>query len=113
MELSPDGSLCNPRQRPPALRTDGETRGRIQSSRRAVSQLDGTQQDSLPISRRAQPGLKTPAGKAAVVAAIQEGRQRRIAELAFEGKRIHTSRRRPKPELSPEAQRIDGPSALG
>jgi hypothetical protein len=50
-------------------------------------------------------GLKTPEGKAAVVAAIQEGRQRRIAELAFEGKRIH--------ELSPEAQRIDGPSALG
>jgi len=58
-------------------------------------------------------GLKTPEGKAAVVAAIQEGRRRRIAELALEGKRIHTSRRRPKPELSPEAQRIHGLSALG
>jgi hypothetical protein len=39
---------------------------------------------------------------------MQEGRRRRIAELALEGKKINTGRRRPKPELSPEAQRIEG-----
>jgi hypothetical protein len=39
---------------------------------------------------------------------MQEGRRRRIAELALEGKKIHTGRRRPKPELSPEAQRLVG-----
>ena len=53
-------------------------------------------------------GPKTPEGKAAVVAAMQEGRRRRIAELALDGKKINTGRRRPKPELSPEAQRLVG-----
>src|SRR5215472_13489883 len=53
-------------------------------------------------------GPKTPEGKAAVVTAMQEGRRRRIAELALRGKKINTGRRRPKPELSPEAQRIEG-----
>ena len=53
-------------------------------------------------------GPKTPEGKAAVVAAMQEGRRRRIAELALEGKKIRTGRRRPKPELSPAAQRLQG-----
>ena len=51
-------------------------------------------------------GPKTPEGKAAVVAAMQEGRRRRIVELALEGKKIHTGRRRPKPIVSPEAQRL-------
>jgi len=36
------------------------------------------------------------------------GRRRRIAELALEGKKINTGRRRAKPELSPEAQRLVG-----
>jgi hypothetical protein len=53
-------------------------------------------------------GFKTPEGKAVVVAAMQEARRRRIAELALEGKKINTGRRRPKPELSPEAQRLIG-----
>ena len=53
-------------------------------------------------------GPKTPEGKAAVVAAMQEGRRRRIAELALEGKKINTGRRRPKPEMSPEAQLLGG-----
>ena len=53
-------------------------------------------------------GPKTPEGKAAVVAAMQEGRRRRIAELALEGKKIRTGRRRPKPIMSPEAQRLVG-----
>jgi len=39
---------------------------------------------------------------------MQEGRRRRIAELALDGKKINTGRRRPKPELSPEAQRLVG-----
>ena len=39
---------------------------------------------------------------------MQEGRRRRIAELAPEGKTINTGRRRPKPELSPAAQRLKG-----
>jgi hypothetical protein len=34
-------------------------------------------------------------GKAIVVAAMQEGRRRRIAELALEGKKIRTGRRQP------------------
>ena len=51
-------------------------------------------------------GPKTPEGKAAVVAAMQEGRRRRIAELALEGKKINTGRRSPKPRASPEARRI-------
>jgi hypothetical protein len=53
-------------------------------------------------------GPKTPEGKAAVVAAMQEGRRRRIAELALEGKKINTGRRLPKPEVSPERQRLEG-----
>ncbi|HKF61903.1 MAG TPA: hypothetical protein VKB42_11125 [Dongiaceae bacterium] len=43
-----------------------------------------------------------------MAAAMQEGRRRRIAELALEGKKIRTGRRRPKPELSPEAQQLVG-----
>ena len=43
-----------------------------------------------------------------MVAATQEGRRRRIAELALEGKKINTGRRRPKPIMSPEAQRLQG-----
>ena len=43
-----------------------------------------------------------------MVAAMQEGRRRRIAELALEGKKINTGRRRAKPELSPAAQRLVG-----
>ena len=43
-----------------------------------------------------------------MVAAMQEGRRERIAELALEGKKINTSRRRPKPELSRAAQRLEG-----
>jgi hypothetical protein len=39
-------------------------------------------------------GPKTPEGKARVVAALQEGRMRRIAELAMEGKKIRTGRGR-------------------
>jgi hypothetical protein len=39
---------------------------------------------------------------------MQEGRRRRIAERALEGKKINTGRRRPKPELSPEGQRLVG-----
>jgi hypothetical protein len=39
---------------------------------------------------------------------MQEGRRRRIAELALEGKKIRTGRRRPKPTMSPEAQRLVG-----
>jgi hypothetical protein len=38
---------------------------------------------------------------------MQEGRRRRIVELALAGKKINTGRRLPKPELSPEAQRIE------
>src|SRR5215469_16419226 len=36
------------------------------------------------------------------------GRRCRIAELALEGKKIRTGRRRPKPEMSPEAQLLGG-----
>ena len=39
---------------------------------------------------------------------MQEGRRRRIAELALEGKKINTRGRQPKPRMSPEAQRIEG-----
>jgi hypothetical protein len=39
---------------------------------------------------------------------MQEGRRRRIAELALEGKKIHTGRPRPKPKMSPEAHRPEG-----
>ena len=53
-------------------------------------------------------GPKTPEGKAAVVAAMQEGRRRRIAELALAGKKINTGRRRANSDLSPEAQRLEG-----
>jgi hypothetical protein len=51
-------------------------------------------------------GAKTPEGRATVVAAMVEGRRRRIAELALEGKKINTGRRRAKPRASPEAVRI-------
>jgi hypothetical protein len=51
-------------------------------------------------------GPKIPEGKPAVVAAMQEGRRRRIAELAQVGLKIRTGRRRRAPEMSPEAQRI-------
>jgi hypothetical protein len=51
-------------------------------------------------------GPKTPEGKALVVAAMLEGRRRRIAELAAQGQKIRTGRRSPKPRASPEALRI-------
>ena len=47
-------------------------------------------------------GPRTPEGKAAVVTAMQEGRRRRIAELATQGEKIRTGRRSPKPRLSPD-----------
>lgn len=47
-------------------------------------------------------GPKTAEGKARVVAAMQAGRRRRIAELAAEGKTIRTGRRLSRPKLSPE-----------
>jgi hypothetical protein len=52
-------------------------------------------------------GPKTPEGKARSFAALWEGRRRRIAELALEGKKIRTGRRVAKPKPSPEVRRIE------
>ena len=51
-------------------------------------------------------GPRTLEGKARVVAAMQEGRRRKIAELAAMGLKIRTGRRRAGPELSAEAQEL-------
>jgi hypothetical protein len=52
-------------------------------------------------------GPKTPEGKTRAIAAMQEGRRRRIAELAAVGQKIRTGRRVAKPEPSPEVRRIE------
>ena len=51
-------------------------------------------------------GPRTLEGKARCVAAMQEGRRRKIAELAASGLKIRTGRRRSKPRLPPEAQEL-------